>query len=89
MKTNNTKMSTNKIIFLFINILAISKNVLSFNDSRCNEFYRLPNGCQLESYYCYLKEEGALCYFYVCDRIDADFAFDQTKKKLISKLLLV
>lgn len=75
-------MATNKIILLFINILAI-RNVISFNDSRCDEFYRLPNGCHLESYYCYLKEETNLCYFYVCDQIDADFVFDENKTKLI------
>ena len=65
---------------LVLLILTISIDP-SLNNSKCGQ---LSNGCKLKSYYCNdFKNGQTKCHLYVCDRIDANFQFDQTEMKLI------
>lgn len=65
---------------LFFLISTIS--VLSLDDSKC---FRLPNGCKLESDYCKESSNMSKCHFYVCEKLQATFKFDQTQMNLIRK----
>ena len=62
-------------------LLIFSISIVSpLNDLKCG---RLSNGCELKSYYCDDYENQSKCHMYVCDRIDANFQFDQTEMDLI------
>ena len=65
----------NKMISFIILLLAISV-VSPLNDPKCG---RLSNGCQIKSYFCNTKTNSTKCHFYVCDKIDLNFQFDQTE----------
>ena len=66
--------------------------VSSFNGSRCKQ---LPNGCEIKSYYCLIRDISDLetdiesfpssCYFYVCDKIDLNFKFSEPEMELLKK----
>ena len=66
---------------LVLLILTISIDP-SLNDSKCGQ---LSNGCKLKSYYCndFMNTNQTKCYMYICDRIDANFQFDQSEMQLI------
>ena len=62
-------------------LTAISIVIVSpFSYPNCN---RLSNGCELKSYYCQENPNKTKCHLYVCNRIDANFQFDQTEMELI------
>ena len=64
-----------KMIYFILLLLAISV-VSSLNDPKCG---RLSNGCQIKSYFCNTKTNSTMCHFYVCDKIDFNFQFEQTE----------
>ena len=64
-------------------IILVSIPIISSNDPKCGQ--TLSNKCQLKSYYCNynLNPNNKKSHFYLCDKLDANFQFDQTEMNLI------
>ena len=75
----------NKIPLICLILMVYIPFISSLNDKKCGQ--TLSNGCQLKSYYCNhnLNINITKCHFYVCDKIDANFHFDQTEMDRIRK----